>query len=326
MNKQKNNPPQDGKVKRRDFMRMLSTAAVGSQAAGISGSAEAQAVALPSSFPKVAEISISAPHPDALALTDEDHMLVAGGGEVLLLNPQGKEEARHEVSGRVHALLAVEGGILLGFRRGVTLFDPATGSLDDWTGFNERSCVTALTCDEDHIFVSDAGNRVVLRYDRQGTLLNTIGKDSSEGSGPGFIVPSPYFASAIDPMGMLWVINPGRHGLESFRFDGRPVSSWYKAGAVLDGFCGCCNPIHIAWRSDHSLVTVEKGLNRVKVYAPDFSVRGLVAGPLQVVGLPVNLSPRETPPLTGLAIDSQDRILLLNAREKSISIFEEVSA
>ncbi|NLN93539.1 MAG: hypothetical protein GX130_09575 [Candidatus Hydrogenedens sp.] len=325
MNQQQNNPPEDNKVKRRDFMRMLGTAAVGSQA-GLSGSAEAQAAVPPSTFPKVAEIALPLTHPDALALTGDDHFLVGGRNEILLLDPQGKEESRHSVDGRVHSLLALDSGILLGFRRGVSLFDPATGKTEAWEGFNDRSCVTALTCDEDHVFVSDAGNRVVLRYDREGRFLNGIGKGGAESSGPGFIVPSPYFASAIDPLGMLWVINPGRHGLESFYFDGRPVSSWYKSGSALEGFCGCCNPIHIAWRSDHSLVTVEKGLNRVKVYAPDFSVRGLVAGPAQVAGLPVNLSPRETPPLTGLAIDSHDRIALLNAREQSISIFEEVSA
>ncbi|HNZ49150.1 MAG TPA: hypothetical protein PLQ42_12345 [Candidatus Hydrogenedentes bacterium] len=325
MSEKKNISPPESAVGRRDFMKFMGTAALGAGASGVPGASEAAAPSLPSSFPKVKEITLPITHPDALAVTAEDHLLAGGENLVLHLDRNGAELARYPIDGRVFALLSLGNTLLLGFRHGVVHFDPATEKQDRWEGFNERSCVTAVTKDENHIFVADAGNRVVLRYDLQGRLINRIGDNKDDGT-PGFIVPSPYFGISMDPLGMLWVINPGRHGVESFRPDGSPVSTWYKAGASLDAFCGCCNPIHIAWRSDHSLVTVEKGLNRVKVYAPDFSIRGLVQGPLEITGLPVNLSPREAPPLTGLAVDSQDRILVLNARDRSISIYEEKNA
>lgn len=51
----------------------------------------------------------------------------------------------------------------------------------------------------------------------------------------------------------------------------------------MEGFCGCCNPVNFAILADGSFVTCEKGIARVKIYAPDGSFVGVVAGPQQLV-------------------------------------------
>ena len=42
------------------------------------------------------------------------------------------------------------------------------------------------------VFAADAGNRVVLRYDKSGKLLGRIGEKNKERNVPGIVMPSPY--------------------------------------------------------------------------------------------------------------------------------------
>ena len=131
---------------------------------------------------------------------------------------------------------------------------------------------------------------------------------------------------ALDDEGELWVVNPGRLGLESYRSNGDLITSWYRASMTVDGFCGCYNPVHIAFRKDGSLVTGEKGLARVKVYEADEVFAGLVAGPDSFPN--ANIAALSSPsdkgtPIQDLAVDARDRVLVLDPHEKTVRVFEE---
>ena len=63
--------------------------------------------------------------------------------------------------------------------------------------------------------------------------------------------------------GLLRVVNPGRHRIEAYTFDGDLEFSWGKVSVGIEGFCGCCNPVNFAILSDGSFITCEKGLTRV---------------------------------------------------------------
>jgi hypothetical protein len=81
----------------------------------------------------------------------------------------------------------------------------------------------------------------------------------------------------------------------------------------IEGFCGCCNPSHFAFLEDGSFVTSEKGIARVKVYNRLGDLVSVVAGPDQF---------KEGVEGLDLAIDSKQRIYVLDPLEKAIRVFE----
>jgi hypothetical protein len=82
----------------------------------------------------------------------------------------------------------------------------------------------------------------------------------------------------------------------------------------IEGFCGCCNPTHIAILRDGSFVTSEKGIARVKIYNRLGNLISLVAGPDQFIEGTEGLD---------LATDSEQRIYVLDPKQKAIRIFEK---
>ena len=113
--------------------------------------------------------------------------------------------------------------------------------------------------------------------------------------------------------GHLWVVNPGKLGLERYRPTGEIVTSWYHPNLQLEGFSGCCNPTQIDFAPDGRLITGEKGLVRVKAYEVTMGkFEELVAGS--------KLFPKEQS-LRDLAVDARGRILLLDPRSDTVRVF-----
>jgi len=274
-------------------------------------------------FKEIDRLTLDITDPSALAVGPDDRIYVAGENGVAVFGPEGKEVARYTVKGRPDCLaVCPDKKLLLGMRDHIEVFDADGAPLAVWPTLDDQAYLTSITADEENVFAADAGNRVILRYDYAGKLLGRIGEPDAAREIPGFVVPSPYFDVALDPQGMLWAVNPGKHGFENYRPNGDLVSSWYRSGMGLDAFCGCCNPIHLAFRSDGSFVTAEKGLNRVKVYSPDTKFLAVVAPP-EAFGDPES---DIGPPVKDLAVDQRDRVLVLDGHQKAVRIFEKGSS
>lgn len=264
-----------------------------------------------------------------MAVGPQGRIYVAGEDAVLMLDTDGQELDRHGVDGAPTAMAVTEdGGLLLALRDHVTVVAPS-GEAKAWDTLGEKAYLTSIAARDGEVYVADAGRRQVLRYDENGEVLGRIGAQSEtqDLGAPGFIVPSACFDLAFDPQGALWVVNPGRHGLENYRPDGTLTSSWYRPSMKPEGFCGCCNPTHIAFRHDCMLITAEKGIVRVKVYRPDQTMLGFVAGPASFGVAPGNPFAEDVEaPIADLAIDAQDRILVLDNKHGVVRVFEEKDA
>jgi hypothetical protein len=195
-----------------------------------------------------------------------------------------------------------------------------------------------------------------LRYNRSGKFIRRIGKKDKARNIPGFVVPSPYFDLAIAPDGLLRVVNPGRHRVEAYTYDGDFELAWGETSMRIEGFCGCCNPVNFALLPDGKFVTSEKGLPRIKIYDVDGTFMEVVAGPEhfdknQKASCPADrVTPASNdvnPPLdprglkkgglssiddvsncqTGgldVAVDSQGRVLALDPVERVVRIFKPI--
>ena len=202
-----------------------------------------------------------------IATDASGNIYISGKDSMEIVDTSGKVESIRAIGGTARCIhVDHNGNILLGMEDHVEILDPKGAVKSKWESPGADAVITSIATSGTDIFVADAGNKIVYRYDYSGKLLNKIGQKDPSSGVPGFIVPSPYFDLAMGPDGNLWVVNPGRHQLEKYDKDGKLLTSWSHASMDVKGFCGCCNPSNIAILPGGALVTSEKAIERVKIY------------------------------------------------------------
>jgi hypothetical protein len=255
--------------------------------------------------------------PRRMVIGPDDRVYIAGGNAVSVLDRDGGRlmEVGLGTAARCVAV-AGDGTIYTGVRDHVEVFDAKGKRLATWDSPGKRTWFTGLAVGENDVFAGDAGNRVVLRYDKSGKLVGRIGEKNKERNIPGLIMPSPYLDVKLARDGLLRVNDSGRHRVEAYTPTGDLEFSWGKPSNAIEGFCGCCNPIGLALLPDGCCVTCEKGLPRVKVYSPEGEFESVVAGAESFVenANATFVKGTEDCRLGGLdaAVDSQQRIYILD--------------
>jgi hypothetical protein len=281
-------------------------------------------------YDEQAKIPLGMTAPRAIAVGPRDRLFVAGDRTIAVFNAEGKTLKTIELEQEPHCLAVAKGGpalagqLYVGMKDHIEAYDGDGQRKAVWSAPGKRSVLTSIAAGEEDIFVADAGSLVVWRYDRAGKLLGQIGRRDPSRNVPGFVVPSPYFDVAIAPDGLLRAVNPGMHQVEAFTFDGHLELSWGKRGMGIKTFCGCCNPSNIAILSDGRIATAEKGLPRVKVYSPTGDFECVVVGPSVLAPNSAMLTQgcgEDTLHPVDLAVDSRDRILVLDPLASCVRIF-----
>jgi hypothetical protein len=220
------------------------------------------------------------PEPRRLAVGPHDHLYLAAGSAVVVMDGEGIRLREIAASGPVRSVaVAADGTVYAGQRDHVEVYDPKGKRLASWEPLSGKPYLTGLAAGAEDVFAADAGNRVVWRYKLNGQCVGKIGERDRDRNIPGLILPSPFLDVEIGQDGLLRVNNPGRHRVELYTFDGQLEISWGKASMGIQGFCGCCNPVNLAVLEDGRVVTFEKGLPRVKVYSAHGELECVVAGP-----------------------------------------------
>jgi len=226
--------------------------------------------------------------------------------------------------------VAGDSKIYVGMKDRVEVYDGRGKRLATWESLGADAVLTSIAVSKNDVFVADAGNRIVLRYDTSGNLINHIGEKDKDRNISGFVIPSPYFDLAVGRDGLLRVTNPGRHRIEAYTFDGDLEFWWGEFSAGVEGFCGCCNPVNFAILEDESFVTCEKGLTRVKIYDAEGAFVGVVAGPEQlVVGGAALIDEWASAGKGGgfdVAVDAAGRVLVLDTIKNVVRIFTRIKA
>jgi sugar lactone lactonase YvrE len=265
--------------------------------------------------------------PRRIVIGPEDRVYIAAGNSVSVLDRDGTRINDIDLGTAARCVaVAGDGTIYAGTRDHVEVFDAKGKRLATWESPGKRTWFTGLAVGESDVFVADAGNRIVLRYDKSGKLAGRIGEKNKERKFPGIIMPSPYLDVKLAHDGLLRLNNTGLHRVEAYTASGELESSWGKPSGAIEGFCGCCNPIGLAMLPDGRCVTCEKGLPRVKVYSPEGVFESVVAGPET---FPENakatfVKGAEDCRLGGLdaAVDSQQRIYILDLVTKDVRVMQ----
>ncbi len=264
-------------------------------------------------YKEVAQIEPDIEQLYGIAIDKSDNIYLVGNDKVIVYD-NGLTQKSSFKTGKEARCLAVEDDVIyLGTQDHIEIYNINGNHLKSWNPINEKSVITSIALTEKFVYVADAGNRIVYQFDRNGNLMKEIGKKNVDKGVLGFIIPSPYFDLLIGRDGELWVVNPGRHSLESYNEKGDLISSWGKASMDVDGFSGCCNPSNIAMLSDGSFVTSEKAIERVKVYLQTGELKSVVASPDNFEKGTKGID---------LAVDSKDRIYILDPVKKIVRILE----
>ena len=220
----------------------------------------------------------------SIAVDVTGSVYVAGDQAVRKFDPDGTVLSEISVDKKPGCLtVAADGVIFVGLRDSVEVYDALGKPLASWRSLGPDAILTSIVASDDGVFVADAGNRVVIRYDREGNVIARIGTKDPEKNAPGFVIPSAYFDLAISGDGLLRAVNPGNLRVDAYTFDGDFEFSWGRRSVDIEGFCGCCNPVNIAVLPSGGFVTCEKGLVRVKIYDSQGEFQCVVAGPAQLV-------------------------------------------
>jgi hypothetical protein len=252
----------------------------------------------------------------AVAVGPEDEIYVAGDEGLIVFSAGGEELRRLDIGVKALCLAVSENVAYMGTEAGIVVLGDLGGehASTTWSPPADDAWLTSIAVTDDSVFVADFANRAVWHYDLKGGLLGRIEAVAQGDEKPMFYCPSPYFDIAVGIDDSVWVANTGRHRLENYRANGEFVGSWGKSSPFLSGFAGCCNPSHMAIRPDGRFVTCEKGFVRVKLFSPSGELIGVVAGPDQFRKNALGLD---------VAIDSRNRMLILDPPSKSVRVFED---
>lgn len=261
-----------------------------------------------------------------IATGPDDAVLVVGDDKLLILDGAGQRQREVLVKGTPTCVAAAD-QYYVGVDARVEIYDSQGDKLGVWEeGFNEESVLTSIAVGEEDVFVADAGNRIVLRFEREGRLLNRIGDPNEEQGVLGFVIPSPYFDVATGDDGLLRVANPGARRIETYTPDGDLLGQWGQASSDIEGFFGCCNPSHFVLLPDGRIMTSEKGIPRIKVYAGRGELKCVVAEPRQLAHSDtVATETRDEHQLKAfdIAVDSTGRVLVLDPTSGNVRVFQE---
>jgi hypothetical protein len=251
-----------------------------------------------------------------LAIGADDLLYVGGDQVIKVFGKDGQPRSAITLGEQPRAVVAAEQGrVFVAFKDHFEAFDAAGKSLLKSAALDAKAHLTGIAVAGEAVFVADAGNREVIRFEAHGQIAGRFGKLGGGDGNPGFIVPSPYFHLLAGADGLLWVANPGRHQVQAYMLEGKFELGWGQPAMCAEGFCGCCNPAYFARLPDGRFVTSEKGLVRIKVYDAKGKFLGMVAGHQQLV------KHEQTLPVYRVACDSAGRVLALDPTTGNIRIF-----
>lgn len=218
-------------------------------------SADSQAFVSP--YKQVTSFSIPASI-NRFKLYDEQ-LFITTTSKVYIYDTQGKPINSFTITPESRDITVNNDSIYLLYPAHIEVYSFTGEQLYQWEACSELSDYCSFTIAGEHVFVTDAANKNICQYTREGTFIRFI-------SSPlGFIVPN--YSFDIQSRGdTIYCVNPGRHLIESYTLKGEFIAAFGGPGNEAGSFVGCCNPAYITIDTEGGIITSEKGNPRISSF------------------------------------------------------------
>jgi len=267
-------------------------------------------------YRQTAQIAVDFKKVSALAVDADDRIYVAGDRSLCRFSPRGELEMRIALSYEPTCLTVANrhhlepGRIYVGFVDHLEVYEAGGAKVAIWQGLGEKAQFTSISTSDYYIFIADAGQSVIQRFDSTGKLLESFGESS-----PGHFTSTVNgtnapFGLAVGLDDLVYVVNRRDHRVEGYSFQGKMERHWGRGTPAVEDFAGSSNPARLAIAADGRFVTAEEYPLRVKVYARSGEFDGVVCGP------------EGTSSVVDLVADHHKRILVLDGQARCVRVFE----
>ena len=190
-------------------------------------------------------------------------------GKVSIFDLSGIHQRDFAIDTDVRDIMVEDTTIYLLYPTSIDLYSLEGEKREEWKACSNNSDYCSFTASSESVFVTDAEDKLICQYDKQGRLIRFIK------SPEGFIIPG-YAFDIISINDTIYCSNSGRHKIESYTADGKFIASFGVAGAQAGAFAGCCNPVYLEKTSNGNILTSEKGNPRISCYGRDGKFRAVL--------------------------------------------------
>ena len=185
-----------------------------------------------------------------------ERLFIAAEQSLYIYDTDGNRQHSFFVGQGVRDVTVSKDEIYLLYPTRIAVYSMKGQLIREWNACSELSDYCSFTVAGNAVFVTDVENKDICKYTTEGVLVKFIKSPT------GFIIPS--YSFDIDCWNdTIYCVNSGRHCIETYTQNGDFITSLGSAGAEAGYFTGCCNPVHISFTSDGTLITSEKGNPRI---------------------------------------------------------------
>ena len=113
--------------------------------------------------------------PTAIAAGPNSAVYIAGDNSLVVCDMTGALMERVTLDGTPRSIAVDKAGLVYaGMTDHIAVINLLEGTIDTWATLDESAIITSVATFKNDVFVADAGNRVVLRYDTFGRLPGRI--------------------------------------------------------------------------------------------------------------------------------------------------------
>ncbi|MDR2916554.1 MAG: hypothetical protein LBV74_17290 [Tannerella sp.] len=199
----------------------------------------------------------------------KDHIYVSAKDSVFVFDLSGTEHHHFSIAADHRDMIIKDDRIYLLYPARIEIYTLSGEKLKEWEACSEHSDYCSMTLSTDYIFVTDAENKNICQYTREGNFIKFIK------SPKGFIIPS-YSFDIINMNDTLYCANSGRHSIESYTLNGDFITAFGTSGEEAGAFAGCCNPAYLAQTSRGDILASEKGIPRISCYGKNGKFRTIL--------------------------------------------------
>ena len=188
---------------------------------------------------------------------------------VYIYDTEGNPLASFNVNANVRDIAVDNSEIYVLYADYIEVYSKTGELIRGWEACSSLSDYSSFDVVENYVFVTDARNKEICQYTIEGYFVRFIK------SPQGFIIPSHTFD--IEAWNdTVYVVNSGRHLIESYTLDGKFIAAFGGSGAEAGSFVGCCNPAYISFTPEGNLVTSEKGNPRIALFDQDGTFKKII--------------------------------------------------